>query len=572
MFKNYCVDLVKLAVLLVIWASTPSMTLGQIAFIDRTDLLIGTVNFSYFPVAVVDMDGDMLDDIVRFDTGGYVVIEYQAPQSMFEEYNLAQIDSGLAWGICVADADKNGFNDILFGGQEDSLKILIMNGKNSMTSLNTIPPLNFFLQGVNFVDINNDSWIDVYACNDDGRNYTYGNDGSGALVFDTTIIIASQDEGNYASVWTDFDNDGDQDVYISKCVQNAAPGDPRIINLLYINDGSNNFSEGANQVGIDDGAQSWSADFGDIDNDGDMDLFVVNHDKPSVMYLNNGDGTFSNINSIVNLGLDSNALSYQCLFRDFDNNGYVDLLIGGFDFDIFWNDGNLVFYRDSTVWPVTDTIISFAVGDLNTDGFPDIYAIYLSWSSTQTPDKILINSTNTYNFLDVFITGTTSNINGIGTRLELYGPWGVQIREVRSGESYGIMNSFKQHFGLSTYAVADSLIVKWPSGIIQRRYNVAANQVFEITEGVNISIHPKGGQRVGLIYPNPASQELKIRMAVHTDWHFQLFDLSGKVVKSADMADELEHSFDVSDLPTGTYTYQIQVRNSNLYSGKIIIE
>ena len=574
MLRNWH-NVIQMNRLLVFLFVLPGFTASsQVSFSDQTNLLQDTVYYGFFPAAIVDMNGDMLDDIVRINADSSINIEYQVPSSRFTEFkvNLSTAFVGEPWGMCVADIDKNGSNDVVFGGDKDGLKIFMTEGEGIITSFDTLASVPFFLQGVNLVDIDNDSWVDVYACNDDARNYTYKNDGTGTLVFDTTLIPVSQDRGNYSSVWTDFDNDNDLDLYISKCIIGSAYGDPRIVNLLYVNDGNDVYTEAAFQAGIGDSAQSWSADFADIDNDGDMDLYVGNHYRSSVMYLNNGDGTFSNVNDIVNLNLDSTAGNYQCMFRDFDNNGFVDLILAGKESALFWNFGNLTFSRDTSIWPDPVNVISFALGDLNSDGFSDIYGIYGSINPVLIADQILINNTNTNGFLDVLLTGTVSNINGIGARLELYGPWGVQLREVRSGESYGIMNSFRQHFGLGNISSADSLIIKWPSGLIQKRYNITRDQLIAITEGGDVSIEVQQSSSGNWVYPNPTSKELNIRVESVGSWSFKLYDLYGKVVKSGVNIRGDSQVLNISDLAAGNYSYQIIRKGFNTVHGNLVIE
>jgi hypothetical protein len=91
----------------------------------------------------------------------------------------------------------------------------------------------------------------VFACHDDAAGRIWGNDGSGALQesnnwIDLATVPASDNSGNYGSVWSDIDNDGDLDLYIAKCRQGVNdPSDPRRINALYINDGAGNYTEAA---------------------------------------------------------------------------------------------------------------------------------------------------------------------------------------------------------------------------------------------------------------------------------------------------------------------------------------
>ena len=132
-------------------------------------------------------------------------------------------------------------------------------------------------------------------------------------------------------------------------------------------------------------------------------------------------------------------------------------------------------------------MLSLAIGDLNHDGFLDIYSSYANAfnSPSNIQDRLWMNDGNSNNFFSVILEGTMSNINGIGARVELHGRWGQQIREVRSGEGYGIMNSFTQHFGIGTSNSISKLVVKWPSGVIDEIINPAINNCLAIIEGDN---------------------------------------------------------------------------------------
>ncbi|MBK6784499.1 MAG: VCBS repeat-containing protein [Saprospiraceae bacterium] len=114
------------------------------------------------------------------------------------------------------------------------------------------------------------------------------------MQIDFSLINTSELPGNYSSVWTDYNNDGKADLYVSKCLPNTLPGHPARTNL-YKNLGSNQFQEVGAQAHVDDNAQSWTSVFEDFDHDGDMDFLVINHDDNNRFYRNNGDGTFTDI-------------------------------------------------------------------------------------------------------------------------------------------------------------------------------------------------------------------------------------------------------------------------------------
>ena len=99
-----------------------------------------------------------------------------------------------------------------------------------------------------------------------------------------------------------------------------------------------------------------------------------------------------------------------------------------------------------------------------------------------------LTDANENNWLAVDLEGTISNKSAIGSVVRMYGPWGVQVREVRSGESYGICNSLTAYFGLAQNTEIDSVVVDWPSsGIHQVVENPSPNQFLTIIENVCVA-------------------------------------------------------------------------------------
>jgi len=330
-------------------------------FTDRTDLLL-TDNYSGVCMGIVDLNGDGKDDILRYNLGRVLNIEFQNdPNSAFTHFDGGPISNFPEWSTAVADIDRDGDNDILVGGEYDNIKLL-ENRQGSFFSSN-LPNSSIFLQSINYVDLNEDGWIDVFACNDEGDNREYLNSTSGS---------------------------------ISKCRQGVTEAtDPRRVNMLFENDGQNNFTEIAASRGLDFGDQTWVTEFGDIDNDGDMDMFVGNHFSDSKLLLNNGQGNFIDISAssglLPILGANNNIFSIQALFRDFNNDGYLDLIITGSDHYIFYNNGDRTFSSSEPFG--TDQVESCAIGDLNQDGYLDVYAGYAELFSepSDIPAKLFMN-------------------------------------------------------------------------------------------------------------------------------------------------------------------------------------
>ncbi|GJM32476.1 MAG: hypothetical protein DHS20C18_14770 [Saprospiraceae bacterium] len=468
---------------------------AQVSFSNANDRFVNSDFHSGVAIAVVDMNADGLDDIVRLSQGRSLEIEYQnSGVGQFTNFVFGAISDQSQWSICVADVDNDGYNDVLTGGRYDDIKYVKAMQEGTAFEMSDLPGPSMFIQGSNLVDINNDGYIDFFACNDDAESRIWSNDGTGNFVaadewINMATVPSSDNSGNYGSIWTDFDNDGDLDLYIAKCRQGVGDStDPRRINALFVNTGGGVFVEAAENYNLKIGAQSWTADFQDIDNDGDMDCFITNHDVPSMLLENDGAGVFTDITegSGINIG----GLPIQGVMRDFDNDGYVDILVAGSRNYLFHNNGDKSFTEVTGLFNNED-MESFALGDLNHDGFIDIYGGY--GQVYTTPSNIddvlwLNNGESQNNFLTINLIGQQSNRNGIGARINIYyDEAGIQTREVRAGESYGIMNTLSQHFGLGTHSLIDSMVIKWPSGTVDRFLNLDANQFLTIIEGNCIS-------------------------------------------------------------------------------------
>ncbi|WP_161555248.1 FG-GAP-like repeat-containing protein [Dokdonia sinensis] len=538
---------------------------AQLTFSDATDLLVNNNLRSGVAMAVTDVNNDGLDDIIRLDGAQNLEIEYQQEDGSF---TLAALGTGIGgpWGMTIADVDDNGFNDIILGGSYDDLKLLKADASGTSFTVETLDGPNIFLQNANFVDINNDGNIDFFGCHDDGLSNPYKNDGSGNLTYDLGLIdtsstVASDNSGNYGSIWMDYDNDGDLDLYISKCRQGVDdPMDGRRLNLLFQNDGNNNFTDVAESAGLLPMTQTWSTNFEDIDNDGDLDAVIVNHFSNHQIYANNGDGTFTDITAQtgVETALQEIGFGIQVMMEDFDNNGFIDIYMTTTDGDdkILLNNGDITFTE--AVNPFTrngDHVQSAAVGDLNNDGFIDIIAGYASGfnnPSDSANDQLFLNNGNENNWIKLDLKGDESNSNGIGARIELYGDWGLQIREVRAGESYGTQNSLQTHFGIATATAIEKVIVRWPSGIVDEILEPSINRTLTVLEGENELSLVDFNTGDFLIYPNPTKGSFTVEHTRDKLEEITIYDVNGRKLEVFKPA-ALKNNIDVAHLSSGVY-------------------
>ena len=485
---------------------------AQTAFTNANTKFVTPAIHSGNAISIVDWNGDGLDDIIQLDQSDHLYIEVQRTNQTYQRLDLLSLGGQNAWAMAVADIDNNGYKDIIYDATGGGIRVVKTMGTSPYILSSTIISFPSLLQNCTFGDFDNDGWVDLFACDDNKRAKLFSNDGGGILAStpDTVIFTVYPghcnggcgghtndpwDAGNYGSVWVDFDNDHDMDLYIPHCRQGVTDSnDVRRFNRLFVNDGSNNFIVDtvgdAGFYGLTISWETWTSSFGDIDNDGDFDVMLTNHDHAAQILQNNGTGHFTEITSTTNYSIDI-PMPMESVMEDFDNDGFNDILAAG-DWERFHhNNGDGTFTQVDNLFS-TNNMESFAIGDANHDGFIDVYAGYGTiYNNPSTINDVLyLNNMNSNHFITFDLRGTVSNKSAIGARATIFGVWGTQIREVKAGESYGTNNSAMLHFGLGSATVIDSAWIDWPSQIHQTLMTPAADQFVKIIE--NDCVSPSG--------------------------------------------------------------------------------
>jgi len=511
-----------------------------------------TVSGTY-DLAVVDMDGDFLDDIVTVSSTN-INIQKQNGDGSFENINITTPDADFlpSWSIAAADFDANGKTDLLYGAGSGVSFMQASSDGLSFTQQSTTQYT--FSQRSNFVDINNDGHLDAFVCHDVEPNVYFINDGSGNLTFYQSDVTPGAPYslgnfptgGDYGSIWIDYNNDRNIDLFIAKCGGSTE----RRTNMMLTNNGDDTYSENAADLGLDDPMQTWSSAWGDFDNDGDMDVFVGASSGDHKLMRNNGfsddgdttnDYTFTDVTAIA--GVSGAPTGWESSAYDIDNDGYLDIIANG---TILYGKGDLTF-EDAD--PNQINYKNGAFGDLNNDGFIDAF-----YNGTR-----FYNLGNSNNWIKINTVGTVSNINGIGARVEVHTATGVQIRDVRSGEGFEFMSSLNTHFGLGSENVIDNIIIYWPSGIIDNIPNPDINTTHNIVEGSFLSVEDNLADELK-IYPNPVVQVLTIdTLGDLSNGDVTIFNIQGKVVVKQNLK---QGRLDVSNLEGGIYVLRLD------YQGK----
>ena len=303
--------------------------------------------------------------------------------------------------------------------------------------------------------------------------------------------------------WVDFDNDGDSDLYVvNDFGRDVQP------NVLWRNDGP---AAGGDWL-FQDISQDSRTDVpmfgmglavGDYDRDGHFDLYVTNIED-NVLLRNNGDGlTFTETATVAGVGMGAfqrrQRVSWGTVFLDYDNDGWEDLYVasGHLDSDRFTNHrhqpnlllrntGQSTFEDVSSISGADDRGVGrgVAYGDFNNDGCLDLYVANLGLAGDEAQSARLFQNSCAWdaNWLHIRAVGTTSNRDGIGARVTVVAEGNTQIREITAGSSNKSQSMLPAHFGLGRATKADSVQIRWPSGIVQTLHDVPANQRLTIVE------------------------------------------------------------------------------------------
>lgn len=331
-------------------------------------------------------------------------------------------------------------------------------------------------------------------------NLLYQNNGDGTFTDVAEKAGITKTSGRYSLgvLVADFNNDDWPDIYVANDLAPSA---------LYRNEKNGKFTD----IGIEAGC-AYSIDgkvqagmgvaAGDYDGDGLLDIFKTNFsDDTSSLYRNLGKDSFDDVTFPAGVGVNTRWLGWGCGFFDMENDGWLDiLLVNGHIYPeveqlkghagyrqrkvLYHNNGKGRFedFTDKIGGAIAELNSSrgCAFGDFDNDGDLDIVINPVN----SVPELIRCDSDSKNNWLTLKLIGTKSNRSGIGARLKLTIE-GRQpmIDEVRSGGSYYSQNDQRIHFGLGKVGKVKSLEIRWPSGKVDSLSDLPINRIVQIKEG-----------------------------------------------------------------------------------------
>jgi enediyne biosynthesis protein E4 len=339
-----------------------------------------------------------------------------------------------------ADYDRDGFIDLFVangGSPNDNLYHNNGDGMFTRMTASQVGPLvayNDVTSPCAWVDYDNDGypdlWVGTGLSGTTGKQYLWHNNRDGTF----SKVSAGSLANNLAKAigrWADYDNDGYPDLFLT-CSGGTSS--------LHRNVGGQTFTDVSLAAGVAKATEAWAAAWGDYENDGYLDLFVAawNAADQSILYHNNGNGTFTSID-VGSPVHDGGGLHEGVAWADYDNDGFLDLLI-------------------------------------------------TTWSEGHTAKNLLYhNNGNSNAWLKVKLVGKASNRSAIGAKVRVQATIrGQTLRQMQeiSGNSgiSGGAGGLPAHFGLGDATNVDLVRIEWPSGIVQQLTNVSANKPLTVTE------------------------------------------------------------------------------------------
>lgn len=373
-----------------------------------------------------DIDNDGFIDI--YGGVGYLM-RNNGGTGIFLERPFPTLPMGESQAASWADHDGDAFIDLYVGGNQGSTDAFVSNNQGTSFTKG-VEFAGRYARGITSCDFDKDGDIDVYVSHYwQAPNLLWVNNGTGVFLEQGATYGVAGDPNvgsGYAhtigSAWGDLDNDGHIDLFVGNFNHHDSriSEDSKFLRNLGPG-GSYRFEDKSSSAGL-----AWQESFaspalGDYDNDGDLDLFlttVYNHNHP-VLYRNNGNWTFSDVTAEE--GLSGLSDTYQAAWGDFDNDGDLDLVTYG--------------------------------------------RIYQNTSSGNHWLKVSLEG-----------NGTTVNRSAIGAQVRVQVGTQILTRQVESGTGEGNTSEMTLHFGLGSWTTPVNVEIFWPDGTTQNIYNVDVDQ------------------------------------------------------------------------------------------------
>jgi hypothetical protein len=550
---------------------------AQVTFLERAEELNIVESQFSCGVGIVNIDDDSMNEIIITNHNGpdrLYVWQDSIYQDMGAIYGLGQVPSG-HHNVALTDVDKNDLPDLFITSEPN-------HGYHGHLYVNYgYPPFadeagSYNLAGANemgsaFFQFLPTSELSVLCGNRfmvrEGQCFYDITEGSG---FETLSNV-------HCPLFFDIDGDNDDDLFVAA---NWGELDGR----LFRNDGDSSFTDISTNTSAGGFPDCGGACFGDIDNDGDFDLYLTSSIVNS-MWANDGTGYFIDVTSQSHTGY--TGFTRGANFGDYDNDGDIDLFLNrATDYNmLLLNNGNGIFQDYSQPAGVIDSRNGFgcSTGDLNNDGQLDI----VTANCNNQQNQVYINQNQNNSYLKIKLIGRYPNTLAFGAIVDLYGFCGEPPLQVYLGKrqmvSLSSMFSFDEpviHFGTGDYQQL-RVVVTFNSLRVIDSSGVAPGQMITLNESSVVSVDeadkvlPDNYLAVN-VYPNPFNTCTNI--AIENDnadkYAIQIFDIRGRLIKEKYLTGRQVYVWDGTDnagRAVSTGTYFVRVKTAERQATKKIV-
>lgn len=433
-----------------------------------------------------DFDNDGFDDLYLTSSNGPNNLWRNLGDGTFVRVDtggLLELDQQISGGASIADFDNDGREDLLVLSRGAPSLFRNLGGWAFEEVAQTVG-LNRVGDGESaaWADYDRDGDLDLYivhwyyleqASLPESRDALYRNDGVGTFTDVTDLLDNDRTRGpGFAATWFDFDNDGDDDLYVVN--------DKGFGNVLWRNDGVGCAEWCFTDVSVPSGAHrpadSMGVAFGDYDRDGDFDLaYSGSHE---LVLLQNriaqGSATFVEVTAPAGVAIDD-GIGWATIFADVDNDGWLDFFASIMDSQdarrnrLFINnaDGTFLEPPGGSLTAGGDASLGAAFSDHDRDG--DLDLIVGNFGQDYRLHVNRLDPPDDAGWLQLDLVGPGGlRSTAVGARVELEMDDGTfQLRQVHAGSGMGGSHTRRLHFGLGDRAVAEIRVV-WPDGEDQR--------------------------------------------------------------------------------------------------------
>ncbi|MBK7872452.1 MAG: VCBS repeat-containing protein [Saprospiraceae bacterium] len=555
---------------------------GQSGFTKMTDTTNPIITFPFNPgeiyrgAAWVDVDNDR--DIDLFVAPRFLFLNDSVGTFRSVDFGFSDIPvptNGVSW----ADVDNDGDLDFFLASRPS--KLYLNNGNAQFTS-QALTTDTISTWGCTFGDGNNDGWIDLVGAHafgfhaDTSASFYFLNDRSGNLNLSPIAYDFTTTTAPYTvPYWSDFDLDGDLDLFIASG-PGGAPGPDFHYRNMKIETGKDSLARITDLPFATQQQDGQCYNFVDYDNDGDLDVCLTNWVGAPNRFFVNESGIYV-AKAMPFTASVGTALSNS--WGDYDNDGDLDVIISngppagsGQPAKYYQNDGNGNLVDTNVGFAAAPGTSSVTNGDYDNDGDLDVFV-----NGNLAGRGLYQNTSLTANngWVNITCAGTTSNRAAIGAKLRLKaiinGSSVWQMREISAQNTFQGQNDLRVHFGLGDATKIDSLIIQYLGGATDIFTNLTPNQFYTTNEGQNdISVITSSKQlnknhiQGFKAYPNPPADTITLEQIAPLSGDSiicTIFDNYGKIMKQQKLQDMMGQKvpFNTKELPAGQYYIHLKI-------------